>query len=253
MIDLSIMDEIYENVELLIFDKDGTLFQLYPYCSKMVYQRTDAIVNVMHENDKAFRDWLIDTMGVNLEEKKIYPEGPIGVYSKYYAQDMLYDKINKKGHMVSPEMLREAFNEADGNINKRKYLNDALEPVDGMIEFIREVEDRCKCAVYSNDMTQRIKDSLEIFGIGDSFNYVLGGDLMDKHKPDPEGILTIMDRLGVGPGNTALFGDSNLDVESGRRAECRYVFGVVSDISDMEYLKSNTDVSVTNFNQITVI
>jgi HAD superfamily hydrolase (TIGR01549 family) len=253
MIDLSIKDETYEDIELLIFDKDGTLFKLYPYCSKMVYERTNAVLKVMENNDQAFKNWLVKTMGVNLEEEKIYPQGPIGVYSKYYAQNMLYEKLNKDREVISREMLKEAFKEADENINEITYLKTALIPVPGMVEFIRKVQGHCKCAIFSNDMTQRLKDSMEIFGIGDCFGYILGGDLMEKHKPDPEGVIKIMEKLGVEPENTALFGDSKLDVESGHKARCKYIFGVISDISDLEYLKSNSNVSVNDFNQIKVM
>ena len=252
MIDLSIKGVEYKDIELLIFDKDGTLFQLYPYCSKMVFQRTNAILKVMENDDQELKDWLIKTMGVNLEEKIIYPNGPIGVYSKYYAQNMLYEKMNEYGYLINREMLKEAFNEADDNINEIVYLKKALIPVEGMVEFINKVKGRSKCAIYSNDMTQRLKDTIDIFGIGDCFDYILGGDLIDKHKPDPMGIIKIMDELKVKPENTAFFGDSSLDIEAGQRAKCKYVFGVLSDISNLKYLKSNSNVIISDFTQITV-
>jgi phosphoglycolate phosphatase len=252
LIDLSIKDVDYRDIDLLIFDKDGTLFQLYPYCSKMVFQRTSTILKVMDNDDQDFKDWLIKIMGVNLKEKKIYPNGPIGVYSKYYAQNMLYEKINENGHEISREMLKKAFTEADDDINKINYLKKALVPVEGMVEFINKVQGHCKCAIYSNDMTQRLKDTLDIFGIGNCFDYVLGGDLIDKHKPDPMGLIKIMDELKVKPASTAFFGDSALDIEAGKRAECKYLVGVLSDISDFKFLKSNSDVLINDFTQIIV-
>jgi HAD superfamily hydrolase (TIGR01509 family) len=252
MINLSINNVICKDIELLIFDKDGTLFQLYPYCSKMVLERTSAIIKLLKNEDPLLKDWLIHKMGVDLENKKIYSEGPIGVYSKYYAMNMLNEKMNANGYKIEKKLLDKAFNEADQNINQISYLKEALIPVAGMIEFIEKVGDKCKCAIFSNDMTDRLNDSLEIFNIRNYFDCVLGGDLVEKHKPDPMGLLKIMEELDVSPENTAFFGDSTPDIESANRAKCEYIVGVLSDISDLEFIKSNSRSQINNFTQITI-
>lgn len=252
MVDLLINNVICEDIELAIFDKDGTLFQLYPYCSKMVSQRTNAIMKILKNDDLKLEDWLIHKMGVDLEDKKIFPEGPIGVYSKYYAMNMLYDIMNANGYEIKEEMLKEAFMEADSNMNKIDYLKEALIPVQGMVEFIENIGDKCKCAIFSNDMTDRLNDSLEIFNILKYFDYVLGGDMIEKHKPDPMGLLKIMDELDISPEKTVFFGDSIHDIESAQRANCKYIVGVISDISNLKFIKSNSSAHINNFKQIII-
>lgn len=252
MINLSINNVICKDIELIIFDKDGTLFKLYPYCSKMVIQRTNAILKILKTEDPLLKEWLIQIMGVDLENKKIYPEGPIGVYSKYYAMNMLYEKMNANGYEIQKEMLEEAFMEADLKINKISYLKEALEPVDGMLKFMETVGNKCKCAIFSNDMTDRLNDSLDIFKIRTYFDYVLGGDRVKKHKPDPMGLLKIMEELDVSSTKTAFFGDSVPDIESGNRAKCKYVVGVLSDISNTKTLKLNSNALINDFTQIKI-
>lgn len=252
MIDLNINNQIYEDIELMIFDKDGTLFQLYPYCSKMVFERTNAICNVINDHDPQLKDWLIKTMGVDLDNKRIFPEGPIGVYSKYYAMDLIYEKMTDKGYPVSKNMIQNAYTIADEHINSIDYLKDALVPVNGMVEFIEKINGNCKCAIYSNDMTNRLKDTLNIFKIDKYFDCVLGADLVEKHKPDPMGVLKIMDELDISPENTVFVGDSALDIESGKRAKCKYLLSVLSDISDLEFLKSNSNELVEDFTKIRI-
>ena len=252
MLNLSVNDATCEDIDLMIFDKDGTLFQLYPYCSKMVFQRTNAICDIINDHDPQLKNWLIQEMGVDLKNQKIFPEGPIGVYSKYYAMDLIFEKMTTKGYEISKNEIKEAYTNADEVINTINYLKDALVPVEGMIEFIEAAGTECKMAIFSNDMTDRLKDSLDIFNIGKHFDHILGGDLVAKQKPDPMGILMIMDKLKVSPGKTAFFGDSVFDVESGKKAKCKYIFGVLSDISDEQFLKSNQTILIDNFNQITV-
>ena len=252
MLNLSTNSETCEDIDLMIFDKDGTLFQLYPYCQKMVFQRTNAICDILNNHDPQLKNWLIKEMGVDLKNQKIFPEGPIGVYPKYYAMDLIFEKMTAKGYEIDKDQIKEAYANADQVINTVNYLKDALVPVEGMIEFIEAAGTKCQMAIFSNDMTERLKDTLEIFNIGKYFDHILGGDLVEKQKPDPMGILMIMDKLNVSPGKTAFFGDSKFDVESGKRAKCKYIFGVLSDISDEQFLKSNQTILINNFNQITI-
>ena len=153
MLDLSINRDKFEDIDLMIFDKDGTLFQLYPYCSKMVFERTNAICNVINDHNPQIKYWLIKTMGVDLKNQKIFLEGPIGVYSKYYAMDLIYKKMKKNGYSINKEMIQKAYNIADERINTIDYLKNALVPVKGMIDFIKNVNNECKCAIFSNDIT----------------------------------------------------------------------------------------------------
>ena len=253
MINLQINGNTYKNIDLIIFDKDGTLFKLYPYCSKMVFERTKAICNELEKHDKTLQDWLILIMGVDLENHRIFPEGPIGVYSKYYAQDMLFEKMNSKGYNISKKELKNAFETADKNINRIEYLKDALVPVPGMIKFIEDISDKCNCAIYSNDMTKRLNDTLKLFGIEKNFNSILGSDLVEKHKPDPMGVNMILEELKIPPEKTAFIGDSVLDIECGKRAKCKYLLSVLSDISDLKFLKSNSNELIKDFTNIKVI
>ncbi len=145
MISIKIKELCLKNIDLIIFDKDGTLFQLYPYCSRMAIERTEAICHTLNNTDTTLREQLILKMGVDLKNHRICPKGPIGVYSKYYAQDMLYDELNALGYPISHEALSQSFSSADRRINEIDYMQEALVPVDGMLDFISSLKDRCHC------------------------------------------------------------------------------------------------------------
>ncbi len=251
MVNFQINGNGYEDIDLIIFDKDGTLFQLYPYCSKMVFERTNAICNLLKNHDNTLQDWLTVTMGVDQRNHKIFPEGPIGVYSKYYAQDMLFKKMNSEGYSITKLMLKKAFEVADHTINNLEYLKDALVPVPGMINFVTNISDKCNCAIYSNDMTNRLHDTLKLFKIENKFKCVLGSDVVEKHKPDPMGVNIIMNKLEIQPENTAFFGDSILDIECGKSAGCKYLFGVLFDISDLKFLRYKSNELIKDFTNVT--
>jgi phosphoglycolate phosphatase-like HAD superfamily hydrolase len=56
-------------------------------------------------------------------------------------------------------------------------------------------------------------------------------------------------RLGR-PEKTVFVGDSNLDIECGKRAKCKYLISVLSDISNYKFLEKNSDQIIKNFLKI---
>ena len=57
----------------------------------------------------------------------------------------------------------------------------------------------------------------------------------------------IMEELEIAPEKTAFIGDSVLDIECGKRAKCKYLLSVLSDISDLKFLKSNSNQLIKDF------
>lgn len=69
----------------------------------------------------------------------------------------------------------------------------------------------------------RIEAVLQREGLRDGFEVILGGEDVQRHKPDPEGLLCAMARLGRTPAETLYVGDSVVDAEAGQRAGTPFV------------------------------
>jgi phosphoglycolate phosphatase len=64
-------------------------------------------------------------------------------------------------------------------------------------------------------LSRRLLAGLGIFG---RFERVVGGDDRPTRKPDPEGLLWILEQLGVPAKRAVMVGDSAVDVRTGRAA-----------------------------------
>ena len=71
------------------------------------------------------------------------------------------------------------------------------------------------CSNKPEDFVRRILQSLESL---DPFDAILGGDSVKSKKPDPEGMLHLLDRFQCAPEMAVLVGDSPVDIETGKRA-----------------------------------
>lgn len=59
---------------------------------------------------------------------------------------------------------------------------------------------------------------LEALGVAELFGAVLGGDTLDAKKPDPAPLIAALQRLGCGPADGLMVGDSGADANAARAA-----------------------------------
>jgi phosphoglycolate phosphatase len=72
-----------------------------------------------------------------------------------------------------------------------------------------------KQAICSNKPEEFVRKILASLGSLDFFDAILGGDSLKSKKPDPEGLLYLLDRFQCSPKQTLLVGDSLVDIEAG--------------------------------------
>lgn len=75
-----------------------------------------------------------------------------------------------------------------------------------------------KQAICSNKPEDFVRRILEPLKSLDYFDAILGGDSVESKKPDPEGLLHLLDRFQCSPEMAVLVGDSPVDIETGKRA-----------------------------------
>jgi phosphoglycolate phosphatase len=87
--------------------------------------------------------------------------------------------------------------------------------------------------IVSTKYRDRILATLERNGLEGRFAVVIGGEDVERHKPDPEGLLTAIARLGVRAEETLYVGDTVADAAAARGAGTPFV-GVLSGMTGEE-------------------
>lgn len=96
-------------------------------------------------------------------------------------------------------------------------LLDTTDLYPGARKALDALADR-RLAVLTNkpgDLSRRLLEALSLTA---RFERIVGGDDRPTRKPDPEGLLWILEQLGVGPEAAVMVGDSAVDVQTGRAA-----------------------------------
>ena len=98
-----------------------------------------------------------------------------------------------------------------------KHNLDATRAYPGVIEGLEALQDR-PMAVLTNKPKKMSVEILEALGLLKYFHAVYGGDSFEKKKPDPAGAQAILKNLGAQPQESAMVGDSDVDIKTARNA-----------------------------------
>ncbi len=109
-------------------------------------------------------------------------------------------------------------------------LLNTTKPYPGIEEFVRDASKVVPLAVLTNKPRSAAVSVLEGLGLAAHFRAIEGGDGVHPRKPDPKGVLAIIDGAGARPERTLYVGDSGVDLRTARNAGtpfcyARYGFG----------------------------
>lgn len=112
-------------------------------------------------------------------------------------------------------------------------------PYEGMVAALTAFAPHVTMAVLTNKPGRATERILAGLGLREHFRDVIGGDTPFGRKPDPAGLLALIERASATPETTWLVGDSRIDLETARRAGvriclARYGFGFRFESSEFD-------------------
>jgi pyrophosphatase PpaX len=98
-------------------------------------------------------------------------------------------------------------------------LHDELEAFEGIERVLAELKrEGRRLGIVTAKRRKTVELAFAVLPLERYFDVVVTSDMTERHKPDPEPVLTALKRLGVGPAEAAFVGDSPFDVASGKAA-----------------------------------
>jgi phosphoglycolate phosphatase len=94
-------------------------------------------------------------------------------------------------------------------------------PYSGIPETLGILKASSRLAVLTNKPTRATRKILDALELAPYFDRVVGGDTQYGRKPDPAGLLHLIETLAATPGTTVLVGDSAIDRDTARAAQTR--------------------------------
>jgi phosphoglycolate phosphatase len=193
--------EILKQIQFLIFDLDGTL----------VDSETDLTLSV-----NAVR------LQMGLETL------PSKTISSFVGRGVVTLMERALGNSASPEDVQKAVGLFLAYY--RLHMLDHTVPFAGVREALEELKGR-KMAVLTNKPVRFSRDMIAGLGMAHYFPYIYGGDSFERKKPDPMGVVKLMEDTGCSVAQTMIVGDSDTDILTARNAgvlSCGVTYGIGS-------------------------
>jgi phosphoglycolate phosphatase len=205
-----------EQLKLLVFDLDGTLID----SAQDLCNSVNAALEQFHLNplpDPAIASFVGNGAPMLIRRSLALagnstPEAvDQGLFDKSYQFFLQYYREHKLDFTYAYEGVLEAL----------KALHELHE---GPASVSRAM------AVLTNKPVRPARGICEGLGLADYFLHIYGGDSFPVKKPDPAGLLSLMEEVGAKPEETAMIGDSKVDVQTARNAGawaigCAFGFG----------------------------
>ncbi len=188
-------------IKAILFDMDGTLFdteRLYYRCWKKVAE----------ENGYEIPDELLNKMrGASLKEGSRH-------FNEYYNYKREYFEERAKRQLYVIE-------EIDKN---------GVPFMKGLTELFKFLKERgIKIALATSTVREMAMKYIDISGLGEYFDAIVTGDMIEHGKPEPDIFLLAAKKLGEDIKNCAVAEDSLNGIIAGRRSGAKVFF--IPDLS----------------------
>lgn len=236
------------SIKHVCFDKDGTLIDVHASWVPMTRRRVTKIID-FYRLDGECRDALALAMGVDLQTQRIIPGGPVGYQPRAIILQAVAQWLGHQKVDASIEQLAEIFRGVDSDVQVANDFN--ANPLPGVVDGIKRLKQSgIKLSLYTSDRHKNAQRVLDLLGLEENFDIIIGGDDVIKPKPDPEGFIKACGAVNISVADSIYVGDTADDMLMARQCFPNSSYGVAQGLSSYEELKHHTPTVFKNFNDL---
>ena len=223
------------NFKGIIFDMDGVIYDISEAIKKAVDDSVEKYDMNVNPDD------VMEEIAHLIEEIQNYPVPKILLNSYDLLKVKFLEGISFFKKLRIAIFMFNQFNkykEAESTIFK------------GIDDLISKLAKNMKLAILTNNKSQYAEEVLEKFNLSNYFSTIVGFNDVSEVKPNPEGILKILDKWNLKPKDAIFIGDMTTDIEAGKAANVTMIC-VASGLAQKETLKKHQpNILVDNTEQL---
>ncbi len=232
----------FQNVEAILFDKDGTLADSHQFLHALALARS----NVVEAQVPGVKESLLKTFG--LVDGQINPVGLIAVSTRQEDEIATAACIAATGcdWIEAKTIAHTALLDADRVLPQKAKLTPLFEDALPLLQSLARSD--LKVGILSADTEENVRDFVKFYDLATYFQLQMGSR-NGLSKPDPQLLHLACCELAVSPTATLIIGDSNADIELAKRGGAIGAIGATWGGTHPNQL-ANADVIVDRFDQI---
>jgi phosphoglycolate phosphatase len=225
--------DLLDGIELLIFDKDGTLIEFHLMWGGWV---DELARRLEEETGLGLRDGLYSLLGVDAATGFVQAHGLMAATPMRRLREVVEEYVSEAGAGpgTAASAVARAWHAPDPVALAR--------PVTDLRALLGRLRGRVPTfAVATSDDRDPTQRTLESLGVAGEFAALSCADDGRPTKPAPDPVLHLCSALGIPPGRTAVIGDAPADLRMARAAGAARAIAVLTGVGDRAILEPFAD------------
>jgi phosphoglycolate phosphatase-like HAD superfamily hydrolase len=249
--DIRIGNKCITGIDLFVFDKDGTIMDLYSYWYHMVELRAVGLCEACGLPENGHKAPLMSEMGIDIPRKRLKPEGPVGLFPREVVQAAAENYLSVQGCKDVSRTCFDVFKKVDER--SIDLLTGFIKPIDGALKLLNDIKQKkASVAIATTDKTRRAELAVDFLNIRHAVDLVVGSDMVKSPKPAPDMLEYIGSKLNIPAQRSVVIGDARTDIQMGISAKFKASIAVLSGLTTEEELKKLTPYVVEDVSKIAI-
>ena len=238
MITLKTPDWQLDNIDTVLFDKDGTFIDLHYFWGKMTELRVEEILKRYNLSRENFSKLCL-RLGYNVKSGKMLSDGITALYSRIIIIQIFCKDLKNFGVDISEKELEEIFDYVNNIFYKEmvKYTK----PIDSAVEFIKKLrKNGIKIGIVTSDSKESTLMTLRHFDWENLFDVVIGRESTKETKESGIPVKMALKEINSKPETAIMIGDAPMDSIAAKNAGVeRTILSATGQIEKDELLKTS--------------
>ena len=244
MISIRSKDWQIDNIETVLFDKDGTFIDLHYFWGKMTELRCEEIIRIFNLSQENFSDLCL-CLGYDLKSGKMLSDGITALYSRSKIIEIFRKNLEKFGVFTTEDKLAQIFDAV--SLIFYKDMIKYTKPIPEAIEFIKKLHAMgIRLGIVTSDSVESTELTLKNFGWEYLFSSVVGRESSSETKESGALTKIALSELRANPETTIMIGDAPMDYLSAKNAGIEKTILVATGQLAIKELKKTSDYSVAS-------
>jgi len=250
MISLKAPNWQIENIETILFDKDGTFIDLHYFWGKMTELRVQKIIDSFNINHECFEQLCL-YLGYDIKSSKMLSDGITAMYSRSKIIAIFKNNLLDFGIKTTEKELEKIFDDVSTEFYKN--MQNYTKPIASAIDFIHKLYYKgIKLGIVTSDSVESTILTLKQFGWEHLFTSVIGRESSPHIKESGEPTKLALKELHANPETTVMIGDAPMDYISAQNANIDKTILVATGQIDIETLALTSKHTIESLDKIII-